>query len=118
MNTPYNANTAWTSRNLPMDQVRSKRPSNWDVEAAINTAILKGCSAHEFRSNKGEPDQWLLSVPGFIIVYRSDRVIEVQRNTDHKPPEPSYWPDVPYSKLPGGVLLDLMTVYTQMGYDL
>lgn len=108
-------NYTWSHRTLPLEDIRSRRPYRWDWTADMTTAILQGCSAHQMFYDGTPQPSFLISVPDFLIIHR-DRHVEVQRNTENIPPDARYWPDVPFSHIPGDLLMDMMIVYTQMGY--
>lgn len=113
---PDEANFAWTHRTIPLDNIKSKRPLRWDAVAAMNTAILQGAGAHAHRTWRNHRSgQYLIAVPGFLIVHRENHV-EVQRNDDNMPADAVYWPEVPFSDVPGWQMEDMLIVYTQMGY--
>lgn len=116
MNSIRTAPMDWSTRTLPLSNVRSMRPGEWNLDAEVTTAILRGVSAHKFVSTSGVASgEYLICVPRFLIIHRMN-CLEIQRNYDNDNVDSGGWPDIPFSEVPGDIIYDLMLCYTQMGY--
>lgn len=105
----------WHTRTVPLADVRSRRPANWNLGAEVNTAILRGVAVYGFDYDRADKyTNYLIAVPDFTIIHRGEH-IEIQRNYDNHPPNYG-WRDIPFADVPGDIIYDLMLCYTQMGY--